>query len=469
MSAIHPYDMVSSFKKTGLWFKELICAFCLLIILTSASFVNAQSVLNRDLTLEEVIKIALAKNPSLDEIRNFVDASKIGIAIAKGKHFGRIDLFASNLYAGFDDVNKKRLIPRTQLFPERSNDDIFGRNITTAGISYRLPIYTGGRLTAQVELSQFAAEASKFKLQQTTHDLFLNLTNVFYTILRIEKDIEATESSIKALRESKRILSRAVEVGQRPKLDLLKVNTRFALVRQKFVRLRSNKAIAKGVLATLMGMDDITQEFNLAGRLDYLPFRSKLKVSIREALRKRPAYEFVKREIAIAERKVRIARSKRLPQVSLGLIYKGANNDEKFRTVQDDFTAVLQVQIPLYAGGVLVNQVSQERARLAQAKSKLIRLRFSIAQEVQKAYFRVKAAEERIFLSKEVLKEASEALKIEALKLKIGKGIVEDLLLAQEAELKARANHFSALADAKISLASFFRAVGITRSFSERR
>ncbi|MFQ5792840.1 MAG: TolC family protein [Acidobacteriota bacterium] len=433
------------------------------VVLGLASPLQAQPISNRTLSLDDIIEIALAKNPGLSAARQEVKASDFGRTISRGKRFGELEAFGENLYAGFDDANERRLIPRAFLLPERSQDDVFGRNTTTAGFSYRIPLYTGGRLTARVELSEFAARASRHRLQQTADDLILNLTTTFHTLLRLGEDIKATEASLKALEESSRVTERAVEVGRRPRLDLLKVNTRLASVRQALIRRRNSKIVAQGALVTLMGLEDVTRRVQLAGPLRYIPQPIDLHQSIKEALGRRPAYQGLKQEVAIAEKRVQIAQSRKWPQISLRLGYLGATNDEDMGRVQDDFTAMLRVSIPLFTGGVLTGQVGEAKARLARARERLRQLRLSVSRGVQEAFFRVKDAEERIVAAQAALQQAAEALRIERLKLEVGKGIVEELLIAQRAELEARANYFSALAEANIASMALRRAVGVIR------
>ncbi len=457
-------------------------------LLALAFPVQAEPLLNRVLTLDDIIKIAFSRNPGLNAARRHVEASDFGRKISRGLRLGRGEIFAENLYAGFDDVNEKRLIPRTFLFPSRVADDVFGRNTISTGISYRIPIYTGGRMKAQVETSELAALVSRHQLQQTGDDLILNLSGTFYTLLRLAGDIQATEASLRTLEESKRVVAEVVRVGQRPRVDLLKVNTRAASIHQELIRRRNTEAVTHGALAALMGLEDVTQRFQLAGPLSYTPEPVNLHESIQEALERHPAYQSAKEKVAIATRQVQVAQSRRLPQVSMAFVFRGATNDNDMTRVQDDFTASLLLRVPFFTGGVLTGQASEAKARLAQAEERLREVRLSISREVQEAFFRLKNAEERIVAAQAALEEASEALRIEQLKLDVGKGTtkvtfqgvsetprighlelndgrgaIEGLLIAQSEELEARTNSFSALADVNIARMALRKAVGVVR------
>ena len=127
------------------------CTLGTLVLLGLALPVQAQPSSDKALSLDDIIEIALSRNPGLNSARRRVQVSDFGKAISRGKHFGRLEIFAEDLYAGFGDANERRLIRRAFLFSSRVRDDIFGANTITTGISYRIPVYTGGRLSAQVD------------------------------------------------------------------------------------------------------------------------------------------------------------------------------------------------------------------------------------------------------------------------------------------------------------------------------
>lgn len=416
----------------------------------------------RELTLDEVIDIALARNPSLRAAERDVAAADAGIEIAKGATYGRADFFTGYLYGGFEDFNRRRLVPRTRLLPTVAQDDIFASHTFSGGIGYSIPIYTGGRLTAEIEASRLSARLARERLQQTNDDLILNLSATFYTILRVREDIKATRGSLKALEEARKNIQSLVDVGRLPRVDLFKINTRLAAVRQELIRVENAFGVTHGVLNTLMGLDDVTQRLSLAGQLEYEPIPFDVNADIDEALKNRPEYRAAKLNVGIRDQEVRVARAARLPEVSIGLRQIGAGNDRG--SAVPDFSATANFTVPIFTGGVLTSRITQAEARLGRAREDLVRLKLDISQEVQTADLNSRETEERIKVAAAALDEARETLRVEQLKTEVGKGIIEDLLDAQAAELEAEFNHTRALAEYNTALVARKKAIGRVRA-----
>jgi len=128
-----------------------------------------------------------------------------------------------------------------------------------------------------------------------------------------------------------------------------------------------------------------------------------------------------------------------------------------------DFTAGVNLTVPIFTGGVLTGRITQAEARLGRAREDLVRLKLDISQEVQAADLNSRETEERIKVAAAALDEARETLRVEQLKTEVGKGIIEDLLDAQAAELAAEFNHTRALAEYNTALVARKKAIGRIR------
>ncbi|MBI2080551.1 MAG: TolC family protein [candidate division NC10 bacterium] len=418
------------------------------------------------LTLKDIIRIALERNAGFRAAQLEVDASERGLDIARGRRLGRADLFGAYQYAGPDAENRRRAGALVGAMPLLRTggmrpDQEFSHNTGAFGVRYRIPIYTGGRLAADVELNELATVFSRDRLQATRDDLVFNASSVYYTILRFREDIRATETSVRALEESRRVIEERVAVGREPKVTLLKINARLAAVQQDLIRVRNAFERAHGALNALMGAEDITAPVEVIGTLEYAPAPRILPESIAEGLERNPELRARRRAVEIQERRVRIAFAERLPDVSLGAAVQGlASEGLGTNTLVPDATVDVRVSLPIFDGKVIRSRVEQERARLERARAEVEQLKREVALEVETAYLNIVSAEERIGATRAAIEEAREARRIEQLKQELGRGIIEDLLLAQAAELEAEENYFSALADYNIAGVALEKAIG---------
>jgi outer membrane protein TolC len=418
----------------------------------------------RLMSFREVVDFALRNYPQIAAAETAVDIARTGLQIAKSERIPI--LFFSGGYNFFDRPNI--LLPATRA--GNMSDTRFGDNFFRYNAALVLPLYTSGRITNQIELAELVRLLSENKLRQTKDELIFNLASTYYNILGLQQVIEARAKAVENLEETHRIIEQFVNVGKAPKLDLFRVDTRLANVRQDLVVAQNALDVTEGVLSTLMGLD-IRQPVTPAETLQHVPFSTDLQAAIAEAVRKRPAYLARQREVEIAERRLRITEAALGPQVSLELNYFGvtAFDDKRpgptftgmVRATEalNDWRAGISVTIPIFNRG-LRQRVQEAQLALAEARKNLEQTRLDIVLEVQTAYLNIIEAENRIRATETAIADARESLRIEQLKLSLGKGIVNDVLDAQADQLQAEENLAKALADYNIFIYSLKKAVG---------
>jgi outer membrane protein TolC len=423
---------------------------------------GAEISLQAPLTLSDLIELALARNPQITAAQQEIQVQVRGADIAKRQRFPRID---ANLgYLG-SFVEEKQIIPRALLKDRPQTQDKFANNIGDVSVTFSVPLYTGGRLSALVAIGELASQVAENRLSQTRNDLVFNISSTYHTILRIREDIKATKASLQALEEARKNISLLLDVGKAAQVDLFKINTRVAAVTQELIRVKNALELAHAGLNTLLGLEDVTQRLDILGQLTFTPQAIDLSQSLTEALERRPEIQIVRRQVEIQEQQVRIARSERLPQIQLNSRYLAATGDTETFRIDSDGTVGVSLSIPLFTSGVISARIGQAEAQLARVREELRQQQLIISLEVERAYLNLVEAQERQKTAEAALVEAREALRIEQMKLQLGKGIVEDLLDAQAAELQAETNLFRALADANIALAELRRAVGSIETF----
>ncbi len=416
----------------------------------------------RELTLDDVIDIALARNAGVRAAEHEVDAAAKGHEAARGRLWPFADLFGDWQYSGPDAENKTRLLANIGRMPQLESDRAqFDHNLYAAGIRVTYPLYVGGRILAEIEANRLLTRLARERLAQTADELIFNLSSTFYNLLRLKENVKATEANVRALEESRRNIQHLVEVGRAPRVDLFKVNTRLAAVRQELIRARNEVDLAHAVLKTLMGLE-VTVPLAVKGVLGTDAAPLDLGQDLSEAERRRPELEARRRAVEVQAQQVRIAQGARLPSVQLRSQYAGGAGESDLSPI-GDFVIGVNVSIPIFTGGLLTARVAQEELRLAKVQQELEKARLDVQLDVQAAHLGITEARERIATAQAALEEAREALRIEQLKTEVGRGIIEDLLDAQAAELQAETNYTRALADVNTALVARKKAIGRIR------
>lgn len=411
------------------------------------------------LTLQQVIDEALRQSPAIAAGTARVGVARESARFARAERLPRLD-FASR----YDYLGPRQQLPmrgavfdlRQLVAPFRYNDSLY-----RFGAGFSVPLYAGGRITATINREEFGEGLAHERLRLTREDLITELANDFYRILQLQQEVQAAEASLASLREAQRIVRQQVEVGKAARVELLKINTRVAAVEQELIRVRNEQEVARTRLTTLMGREGLADKVRVRGPLEYSPKARELTQHLDMAIRQRPELRAQDLAVSIEQQNVRIARAALLPQVGVGGFLEGLRGNAS--PFFDQEGAFASISIPIFSGQDYA-AVAGARVRVQEQEEQLRRLRLQIGLEVEQAYLNLEAAEQRIEAARAVLAEAQEVLRIEQLKLNVGKGIVQDTLDAQAAALEAENNYASALADANIAWVALARATGMVEA-----
>ncbi len=407
-------------------------------------------------TLSDLIRLALRRNPGIAAAKSGIELATLGIEEATGERLPVITFGSGYLFA---PAERKRLIPRSQLSDLSRKGKVFNEQIVDLGTVLTIPVYTGGRITTNIELNRLNEVLSRHRLEQTRDDLILNVSSAYYNIVKLGKVVQATEASRKSLLESKRVVEAQVKAQKAVSADLFKVNTRLASVEQSLIVAKNGVELVHAILNTLLGEDAPGRRLEIKEDLPRKIEPLDLKRNIDLALDRRPGYQIVKKQVEIQQKRVEIEKSKRWPQVFIEGKVLGAGGDRDFFPMTDDETIALRLSLPIF-DEPLRARIAKERVKLLVRNERLRLYKLKTIFEVEQAHLNVIEAESRIKVAEAIRKEATEALRVEQVKFDAGRSTVEFLLDAQAAQLQAEVNFFQALSDFNVQKVALRKAVG---------
>jgi outer membrane protein TolC len=234
----------------------------------------------------------------------------------------------------------------------------------------------------------------------------LNLASAYYGILRFQRVVEARQRNVDALTENERVVSRLVDVGRVPKVELLRIQTRLANIRQQLIEAQNMLDVAYYVLNALMGINDISFRVVPTDKLEFTPRPVDLPSLVQEALARRPFVLERERQVRLAEAQLGLARSQLRPVVGIqGLWYAGGTSLSHGLTQgivspvgtrqQNEWGAQVFVSVPIF-DRPLREQQRQAAFALSRARQELAGARLSVQREVATAYADLKSAEARV-------------------------------------------------------------------------
>ena len=250
--------------------------------------------------MEQCIETARANNPSLAAGIWDVQTTLAQWNIAAAERWPNVRGTASyNSY-----LQNQRLIP------VRKNNDpgMFSTSLFAGDIILRMPLFTGGRITNEINAAALLSQAAEHRLARTWEELVFNVSSTFYTILGQRPLIESLQFSTKVLNKQRQRVLDMMRVGKAAKVDVLRTEVRLSDLDQRLVREQTVSEIQRRVLGTLMGIGDGSRPVTVRGNLSLNRRVPDLHGAIAMAYAERGDYRAARASLDAQMARVNVAR-----------------------------------------------------------------------------------------------------------------------------------------------------------------
>ncbi len=408
-------------------------------------------------TLPSIIRYALKNNPTLRISGKDIESQTYGIDSAQADRMPKIDL-GGGLTRYRYDMPLTPIVIQLPLTSSGNEIPEFKRTIWDTGVSFRLPLFKGGRLYRGVKVAEMQKAIAQDRYSFTKQDLIYNLSSVYYKIAQFEKLLIANDASVKQLEVHKGNVELFLKTGTAPQLDLLKTDVELAHALENRLLVKNNLQSTYEFLKTLMGMDDMAADIAISHEKESQRTYPPLDQSLSRAFSQRPDYKAIAKKVKIGEERVKIAQGKRYPDIYAAGQYGGqAGNEFAFK---ENYYFGMKFVVPLFDGGLITSEINKEKAELEKAREEERALKLSITREVRDAHLNIANAKERITVTEKAITSARENLRVEMLKYDTGAGTSQDVIDARTALLRAETDYYQALFDRNTATAYLAKATG---------
>lgn len=258
----------------------------------------------------------------------------------------------------------------------------YPRTNETMNVTLEQPLFSGGKAFGGFNEATALMRAGEQGLQQSREELLLDVAAAFYGVLKAHKQVELFEAERNRLEAHRRDADARVKVGDVTKTVLLRAEAELAGAQAALVRARSDELMAREQLTLLTNLP-------LDAALTTPAAQQAPDVSdnlVTDAQLHRPEWLRSRFQEQAAEQQVRVARAGFFPSVSLQLAYGlVAQTPETPFLVEDDKYVLLQLQFPLFEGGLQMAKLQEAHSQLRAAALNTQFLQFSIKAEVRNA------------------------------------------------------------------------------------
>jgi len=426
------------------------------------AFITASATRPLVLTPERVVELALKRSLSVKAAAHKLKGAEAKVAQAKALKMPRLTVSDTRtILRPIVTFSFPVFDPLTGQFMGLREAEITKRYSYQTQFALSFPVYTWGRLEANIEREKRAREAVYHSLRLSKVEAVHRAREAFFALLKAMRLKEVAEKSVQQVRAHLDVARKLFEEGLVAKYDVLRAESALAQAEEGLAKAENAVRLAK---ASLLALLDLPQDTPFEARYDdgraveaarRLP---PLGECIKLAKEGRPDLLQLRAVLESMRAALRAAKAGNKPTVVLASTYtrKTATAFAK----RWDWALVLSISWPVFDGGLTEAQVKEAREGIRQLEAALKEAENGVELEVRRAYLSVGEALKRLESARKARKAAEESFRLARLRFREGLGTTVEVLDAEWALTRARAMEAQALYDLEVSLSNLARAMG---------
>jgi outer membrane protein len=330
-----------------------------------------------------------------------------------------------------------------------------------ARVALQYPLYTGGRLEAQIALAEANVRGAEATLERIKLQIVFAARQAYFQLQLAESGLEVAERSVAQATENLRVARARVAAGASPRFDEVQAEVALANALQSRVRARNAIAQAMQALAGVLNLP-LTTALRPTDPLTVRPVRETAEALVARAAQARPEFAELAARQAAAQAGLELAQSGARPNVALQASGAYSNTGGFFAgsTGTTSWSVTLAATLSLFDGGLTRERVREAQLRLEQLRAMEAQQKQSVELEVRQAVLNLQSAAEELAGADALIAQAQEALRIANVRFQSGVGTNLEVLNAQTAASQAEAAKAQALFNYNLARATLERAVG---------
>lgn len=396
-------------------------------------------------TLADAIALAYQTNPTLLSQRSQLQVTDETYVQAEAGFRPTASLQASSSYSK---------TPQT-LFGSTSEDETNAGALT---LSLTQPLYTGGRVTAQVHSAEAQIRAGREQLRGVENTVLFDVIQAYCDVLRDRASLIIQRDGLKALQDAADEIRARNEAGANTVIDVTQAQAQLELARAATTSAQAQLEVSTAQYVAVVGKSpgDLAPPPTLAA----LPKTLDDAFDVSEA--ENPTLRQAQYTEAAYRAQIQQARAAERPTVSVAGTagYTGLMVPFESRHYDSAVTVSATVTQPLFTGGTTRSQIRQAVAQDTSARIQVDVARRNAIQTVAQAWSQRAAAHQNTLTNNAAVRAAQATFDGMRVEYRAGLRQTLDLLIAQETLTSAEINLADAQHDEYVAEAQLLGAVG---------
>lgn len=408
------------------------------LFFSSSPWIPAQETVQPSVSLDELLKEALANNRELEAAREELQAAKHRVPQSSALPDPTLG------YAVMGPMLETPLGPQKDVY------------------EFEQMIPFPGKLLERRKIALFEVDAASAQLRQAERELVLNVSQTYYDLYAAEATIEAVEEILDLLKNFESIARSRYASQQGEQRDVAKAQAKVSGTLQELFVLRQQRQTLAAFLNTLL-------DRRASAPIDKVktPVLPKLELSLDQLLQQtrenRPELLTAAAMRGKQEHAHALAKYEYMPDISVGFQYTRVGDG--MTTDPDDgrdaWMVPIKVTLPLWQNRI-VPAVLEAKRNLNASEANLRQAENLAEYEIKNAYYRFTAGRQVVELYENALiPQAKLAFSSDQAGYEAGRTDVLNFLDSEEVYRNAKIAYYQALADALKNFAAIERAVGV--------
>ncbi len=411
--------------------------------------------INKPLTLNEVIAIALQNNRELENARIQVEEFKARLVEARADLYPSLDIDSR--------LNREFIERRTGAFisEDEQRDTVADTRQATGifNVSLTYDIYRGGERDGRIRRAEREIRDRQLQLEQIAEEVRFEATDNYYLLQNADAQVAISQADVENASQTFRDARLLEEAGLGTRFDVLRAEADLAAANEQLTRSIAGQRTARRRLAETLSVGQHVElvaadEISESGRWDL-----SLEESIVQAYKNRAELEqqLVQREIGEQERRIAIAGI--IPQLDFLANYGFDDDFDDSLGALVNYRFETRLTWRLFDGGRAFAGARAAERRIDQANIEFANQRNEIRLEVEEAYYSLIANKENIASTRTNVVTREEALRLARLRFQAGVGTQTEVIDTQRDLSQARGDFLQAIIEYNQSLNALQRAV----------
>ena len=399
-----------------------------------------------DLTLSDVVDIALRNNPSTQISWQNARAAAAAYGSAKGQYYPTLDLGIS--------------ATRTR----SANTSGGGTTTTTTGgptATLTWLLFDIGGRSGSVTNARESLLAADWTHNGVLQDVVLQVQQAYFNYVANRALLDAQRLTQKEAQTNLEVTEARHGQGLATIADVLQAKTQLSQATLTAETTEGAIQITRGALANAMGLPaNLPYDIAAFPPLRVGPVTDSVDTLIDHAMRARPDLAASRAEAEAAAAHVSEVRAARLPSLFVAAT-GGHSYLNTLVSPNNVYTVNLGLKIPFFSGGARYYDQKQAEAQAQAAVARAEQTRQTVVLEVFASYYQLQTSARRVRTADDLLASATQSDEVALGRYKAGVGSVLDLLTAQSALADARAQAIEARWTWRTALSQLAHDIGV--------